>query len=391
VKKCETCGAGYEGALDRCPLDRGRLVEAADPLVGRLVRGVYRILAPIGRGSLATVYRARHEVVGRDVAIKVLSAGVSRSPTLRERFLREARAANRIRHPHVIDISDIGETEDGLAFLVMELLDGGTLAQEIAGGPLAPGRALAIAAQAASALGRAHDLGVVHRDVKPANIVLRRGGDPAYVVLLDFGLANVRGEHRLTASGELFGTPAYMAPEQIEGAPPTPAVDLYALGCVLFEMLTGSLPFQGSTPATLEQHLRAPPPRPSERRAALSPEIDALVLALLAKDPAARTDARGLEDALRALVAPAPAAEATSRTPALPWEQIGAFADRLGAIQALRDELASAGPARARELTPALARALDALVHAGPALIEALRRSREALGDEGADEAPRAR
>jgi len=379
VKTCEVCHAGYEGALDRCPLDRGRLVEAPDPLLGRLV-GAYRVLAPIGRGSLATVYRARHEVVGRDVAVKILHAAVSRSPTLRARFLREARAANRVRHPHVIDVADIGETEDGLAFLVMELLEGHTLAQEIAAGPLAPERALAVAAQVAAALGAAHALGVVHRDVKPANvIVVGRGGAP-FVKLLDFGLANLRGEHRLTASGELFGTPAYMAPEQIDGAPVSPAVDLYALGCALFEALTGELPFRGSTQATLDQHLHAPPPRPSERRAGLPAGADELVLALLEKDPARRAGAPEVARAVAALLAQPDPGPPRARS----WERIGAFAARLGAMSAERAEMDRAGPARRAEIAEALARALADARRAGPALLDALREAAAELPEDAA-------
>lgn len=373
MKVCEVCNASYEGALDRCPLDRGRLIEAGDPLIGRMV-GAYRIAAPIGRGGLATVYRARHEVVGRDVAVKILSASVSRSPTLRARFLREARAANRVRHPHVIDVADIGETEDGLAFLVMELLEGRTLAEEIAGGPIAPERALRIAAQAAAALGCAHDLGVVHRDVKPANVfVLRRDGGAPFIKLLDFGLANLRGEHRLTASGELFGTPAYMAPEQIDGDKPAPAVDLYALGCVLFEMLTGSIPFRGSTPATLDQHLRAPAPRPSDRRAGLPAGIDALVASLLEKDPARRADAGAAARAVAALLAEGEGpGNAGKMGRAHGWDRIDAFAQRLAAAVARHDSMSGAAAGREAEIAGELSREIEELRRLAPALIEAL-------------------
>jgi serine/threonine-protein kinase len=251
---------------------------------------------------MGTVYRGRHQLVGRDVALKFLAPRFARDPAARERFLREARAANRIDHEHIIDITDFGETSDNLVFLVMEYLDGEPLSKLIEEGPVEPKRALNVAFQLATALARAHELDVIHRDIKPDNIFVlqRRGGD--FVKLLDFGLAKVTGEHRLTASGKVFGTPEYLSPEQARGEPLTGAADQYALGCVLYEMLTGRLPFEGPSPEVVLRHLQATPVLPSALRPELplSREIDAIVMRMLEKTPSERfSDAFHLADELR--------------------------------------------------------------------------------------------
>src|SRR5690606_5533071 len=170
-----------------------------DPLLGRTIGGRYVITETIGRGGMGQVYRARHEIVGRDVAIKFLSPDLAVEATNRRRFLREAKAANRIDHGHIIDITDYGETEGGLVYLVMEYLDGESLAEVIDRGPLGTPRAVTIAMQMASALARAHELDVIHRDIKPDNVfLLRKAGGGDFVKLLDFGLAKMKGEIRLT-------------------------------------------------------------------------------------------------------------------------------------------------------------------------------------------------
>lgn len=289
VKACELCGGRYQDSVSRCPLDGSALKELRDPLVGRTIGGRYVLAQRIGAGGMGTVYRARHEVVGRDVAVKFLARHLSAEPSHRERFLREARAANRINHEHIIDITDCGETPDGLVYLVMEFLDGVPLNVELErAGALPLRRALSIGLQIASALGRAHELDVYHRDIKPENIYLLAGYDGDFVKILDFGLAQMRGELRLTATGTVFGTPEYMSPEQVRGAEITHLSDLYSLGVVLFEMLAGTKLFEGSTPELIMKHLRVPPRAPSHCRAGIPPEIDALVLRLLAKDPSER-------------------------------------------------------------------------------------------------------
>jgi len=286
-------------------MDGAALEDAPDPLVGRTIGGRYLVCELIGTGGMGTVYRGRHQLVGRDVALKFLAPRYARDPAARERFLREARAANRIDHEHIIDITDFGETSDNLVFLVMEYLDGEPLGKVIEQGPLEPKRALEIALQLATALARAHELDVIHRDIKPDNIFVlqRRGGD--FVKLLDFGLAKVMGEQRLTASGKVFGTPEYLSPEQARGEQLTGAADQYALGCVLYEMLTGTLPFEGPSPEVVLKHLQTDPVPPSEinPRLPAAEKMDALVLRLLAKHPSGRfTDAYHLAEELRGLL-----------------------------------------------------------------------------------------
>jgi serine/threonine-protein kinase len=312
VKVCDVCGGRYKdkGNPRVCPFDGTPLRDLPDPMLGRAIGGHYVISQKIGAGGFGTVYRARHEVLGRDVAIKFLNPDLAVDPTNRSRFLREAKAANRIDHEHIIDITDYGETDDGLVYLVMELLEGKPLAVELAKGPIALSRAVEITTQIASALARAHELDVIHRDIKPDNIYLVDGqGRRDYVKLLDFGLAHMKGELRLTATGAVFGTPEYMAPEQARGAPLTFSADLYSVGCVLFQMLTGQLPFQGTTPDLILKHMREPPPLPSTRARGIPESLDELVRKLMDKDPKKRhRDAHHLREDLRKVAESLPAA-----------------------------------------------------------------------------------
>jgi serine/threonine-protein kinase len=305
VRRCPTCQAHYNDDAKVCPIDGTALEEVPDPLIGRTIGGRYLVCELVGAGGMGTVYRGRHQLVGRDVALKFLAPRYARDAAARERFLREARAANRIDHEHIIDITDFGETSDGLVFLVMEYLEGDTLSKVIERGALSADRALTIAHQLATALARAHELDVIHRDIKPENIFVlqRRGAD--FVKLLDFGLAKVTGEHRLTATGKVFGTPEYLSPEQARGESLTGQADQYSLGCVLYEMLTARLPFEGPHPEVVLKHLQAEVTAPSRRKSdlPLAREIDALVLRMLAKHPGERfTDAYHLADELRQLL-----------------------------------------------------------------------------------------
>ncbi len=304
MRVCSICGAKWRGDPEVCPLDGGALEELPDEVVGRTIADRYTVLERVGAGGMGTVYRARQELVGRDVALKFLSPELALEPTHRRRFLREAKAANRIDHPNIIDISDYGETDDGLVYLVMEFLVGEPLSDTVDRGGLGVRRAVSIAMQMASALARAHELDVIHRDIKPENVYLLPGaaGDD-FVKLLDFGLAAMKGELRLTATGLVFGTPEYMAPEQARGAPVTGKADLYALGCVLYEMIAGEPPFSGSAPDLILKHIREPAPRLSERAPHVSAELEAVVMQLLEKDPARRhEDAHRVVDALRPFV-----------------------------------------------------------------------------------------
>ena len=302
INQCPRCRTRFRGEIKVCPVDGENLVRLQDPLLGRTIAGRYLIEDKIGGGGMGVVYRASHQVIGRDVAIKFLHEQYMRDATSRKRFLGEARAANQINHENIIDITDFGETEDGLVYLVMEYLNGRGLDQEISQRPLSPARALRIAIQVASGLARAHELDVIHRDVKPANVFLvRRRGDGDLVKLLDFGVARFERELRITDHGALLGTPEYIAPEQLRNGELGPRSDLYALGCVLFEMLVGHPPFQGNMTEVLVKQMRDTPPTPSVLNPAVPKGVDGLVLKMLSKEPAQRhRDAYHLVEDLRA-------------------------------------------------------------------------------------------
>ncbi len=288
-KLCPTCDARFRGDIESCPIDGTALRIPDDPFIGRIIAGRYLVEEVLGSGGMGTVYRARHQIIGRDVALKFLDPALLKNERQRKRFLGEARAANQINHEHIIDITDFGETEDGLVYMVMEYLEGRTVADEIDLGPLAPRRALRIAMQVALGLARAHELGVVHRDIKPANIYLvRRKLDLDYVKILDFGVARIEADMRITGQGTIVGTPEYIAPEQVRSPVAVPSADLYSLGCVLFEMLTGRLLFEGKITMLLVKHLNDPAPAPSQLVPSIPKAIDELVLRLLKKDPAER-------------------------------------------------------------------------------------------------------
>ncbi|MET0390403.1 MAG: serine/threonine-protein kinase, partial [Polyangiales bacterium] len=231
VNQCPRCQTRFRGEITVCPVDGEALQRLHDPLLGRTIAGRYLIEDKIGDGGMGVVYRATHQVIARDVAIKFLHPRYAHDVTSRRRFLGEARAANQINHENIIDITDFGETDDGLVYLVMEYLQGRGLDREIAGRPMSPPRALRIAIQIAQGLGRAHELDVIHRDVKPGNVFLvRRRADSDVVKLLDFGIARFEREMRITDRGTLLGTPEYIAPEQVRSGEVSPHTDLYALG-----------------------------------------------------------------------------------------------------------------------------------------------------------------
>ncbi len=355
MRVCESCRSRFKDGATVCPLDGGRLLELPDPLIGRTISGRYTVLEKLGAGGMGTVYRGRHDVFERDLALKFLAPELAHDAVSRARFLREARAANRIQHEHIIEVTDFGETDDGLVYLVMEYLDGCPLSRAIAEGPMPVSRVLPITIQLASAIARAHEFDVIHRDIKPDNVYLvDRDNDPDFVKVLDFGIAHMKGDLRLTATGTVFGTPEYIAPEQARGAPLTHAVDLYAVGCVFFEMVTGRLPFRGSTPELIVKHIREAPPRPSSLVAELPPLVDEIALRLLAKDPAARhRDGYHLLDDLRRLQRAL--APASSRVPATPPRR--AYA---GIMPAVSIDAASMRPAAAQLPTTRAHLTLDA-------------------------------
>jgi serine/threonine-protein kinase len=285
-----------------------------DPMLGRVVAGRYRLEARAGEGGMGVVYRARHVLIDRVVALKLIRPDLRGETHLRAWMLREARAANRVDHAHIIDIHDIGETEEGELYLVMEYLVGISLSSELAKGPTALSRAVDILEQMCAALARAHDLGVVHRDLKSDNILLStRGGRKDFVKILDFGLAHLAMDPRLAPKGAVFGTPEYMSPEQARGEEAGPPSDLYALGVLFFEMLTGQLPFRSNDRETLlEMQRSAPPPKPSAIKPDCLPQAEAIVLKLLEKERRKRyQDAHHLHEELKAL---------QRSLPSTPWE-----------------------------------------------------------------------
>jgi serine/threonine protein kinase len=266
--------------------------------------GPYEVIAPLGSGGMGEVYRARDARLDRSVALKVLAADIAGDPAARTRFEREARAIAALDHPHICSIYDVGEA-DGTHFLVMPLLEGQTLAARLEKGPLPLEQALAIATQVADALDKAHRQGIVHRDLKPANIMLTKAG----AKLLDFGLAKLRvapGPISMstmgagittsagTAQGTILGTLHYMAPEQVEGRDADARSDVWALGVVLYEMLTGARPFPGETPASvIGAILKDTPPPLTARQPSIGTEADRVISGCLAKDPHDRWQSAG--------------------------------------------------------------------------------------------------
>jgi len=327
MKSCPQCRLRYPVDTVFCFVDGCELTAIRDPLIGAKLAGRYVVEDLLGEGGMATVYRARYELVDRPCAIKVLNSGLSSDANLRERFRREAKSTQALGHPNVIEIFDQGETDDGIPYIVMELLEGLTLSTLIDEGPVAPRRAVPIMLQIARGIARAHDLGVVHRDLKPDNIfVCSRVDGSDLVKILDFGIARSRNDTRLTHAGELFGTPQYMAPERILSGEAGPSVDLYALGVIFFEIATARLPFEAGDPASyLAKHIKEQPPAPRSFEAHIPEQLDALIMQLLEKEPHARpVDAHRIEKDLAALarklgapLPPEPEADpASSRPPA---------------------------------------------------------------------------
>jgi serine/threonine-protein kinase len=260
-----------------------------------LIAGRYQLNTTIGRGAMGEVWRAYDQMLGRPVAVKVL-LDRNTDPTADSRFRLEAQTAGRLHHPHAVGVLDFGEHE-GRLFLVMELVEGDSLARVLADdGPLPAERVADIAAQAAAGLAVAHEQGIVHRDIKPGNLLLDTHGT---VKIGDFGIARFMDDPSgaLTATGQIVGTSLYIAPERALGKPAGPASDVYSLGCVLYQLLTGQPPFTASTPIViLHQHLDAAPVPPRELGVSLPPAFENYLLGLLAKRPEDRPTARQAAD-----------------------------------------------------------------------------------------------
>jgi serine/threonine protein kinase len=300
---CPTCGQDYSEDLKFCPQDRTPLQADStnaspapgDPLLGRTLDEKYLLEEKLGIGGMGTVYRARHLLIDRPVAVKVLNQRFVEDEAAKARFRREAKAAGRLRHINAVSVTDFGETTSGDVYIVMELLEGKTLRDLLAKeGPLDLAHAVAIMLQISSAVASAHAAGIIHRDLKPANIfVVQRSDVPTVVKVLDFGIAKLAADslddddrQTLTQVGVIIGTPRYMSPEQCSGNALTPAADVYSLGVILYEMLTGVVPFTGQTPLAIAmRHSTETPRRPSEFISSIPPALETVVLHALEKLP----------------------------------------------------------------------------------------------------------
>jgi serine/threonine protein kinase len=289
-------------SVGRVPRTSGNSLSSRkpDPLIGTVFAERYTILEVLGRGGMGVVYKARHDLMDRVVAIKMILPHLVSDDVSLARFQREARAASKISHPNIIAIHDFGMTADtDVAYLVMDFIDGEDLSDVIKkDGQIGVQRSVRIFLQACDALQHAHKLGVIHRDLKPSNIMLINKSDKVdFVKILDFGVAKIAtnedeaDQQRLTTTGEIFGSPVYMSPEQCNGAKLDARSDVYAFGCVMYETLTGKPPCMGKTPIeTIAKHVTAMPPRFNEARSDLYiPEwIENIVFKSLQKDPAKR-------------------------------------------------------------------------------------------------------
>ncbi len=306
-KLCPICKTEYGTGEIFCPNDGARLnspsqaapskpIEKADPLLGAVVDDRYRVLRRIGEGGMGIVYEVEHVVIEKRLALKVLRDDYSSRPEVVARFRQEARSASKIGNEHIVDISDFGETPNKASYFVMEMLEGEDLANVLSrDGTIPLSRAADILTQCGRALSAAHAKGIVHRDMKPENIFLiTRENRPDFVKIVDFGIAKMsdvetEGQpgRKLTKTGMIFGTPEYMSPEQAAGKSLDHRVDIYALGIICFEMLTGSVPFSGDTfMGVLTQHMFEPPPT----LASVNPNVrvpdamEAFIQKALAKD-----------------------------------------------------------------------------------------------------------
>src|SRR5437588_7972206 len=262
-----------------------------DDLIGATL-GNYRVLETLGQGGMARVYKAHQETLGRDVAIKVLPPWYAADRSFVERFNLEARLVARLSHPNIVTVHDANE-QNGHLYIVMQLVDSGTLKQRFdqlqrEGRMMGIDEVVSIFTQLADALAYAHEQGIIHRDIKPVNVLMDRSGRP---ILSDFGIAKVLAstESNLTRPGAGVGTPEYMSPEQCQGGAVDGRADIYALGVMLFEALTGRPPFQGDNyPALAHSHIYEMPPRPGLLNPVIAPAVEQIILTALMKNPQQR-------------------------------------------------------------------------------------------------------
>ena len=304
-----TAGALYCAACGAAIVPEQAPGEAADPYIGRTFKGMYFIECRVGSGGMGDVYKAVHVNLGAPVALKILKKSLLADPAVARRLHQEARAASRLRHHNVINVTDFGQTDDGTLFMAMEYVAGRSLARVIAEGfPLSEQRVVRIGGQILAALAEAHAAGILHRDLKPENVMIERWRDePDSVKVLDFGIAKIQlagdegeGQPTLTQPGLVCGTPAYMSPEQCNGEDLDARSDLYSFGVLLYEMLTGKRPFDAQTPMEMARKHLTEQPIPLAQQwggHAVSADLDALVMRALS---ASRDDRPASADQMRA-------------------------------------------------------------------------------------------
>ena len=299
MKTCPQCSKTYSDQLQVCPDDQSPLVIGvsgnSDPMIGRLLDGRYRLEKKIGEGGMGAIYKAVHTGMGRTCAIKLLTLLSPGNDDAVARFKREAKMASRIDNPHAVTIYDFGQSEDGTLFLAMELIDGVALSRLVAQERVIPAtRAIHIASQIAEGLAAAHALEIIHRDLKPDNIMLtRKGAALDYVKVLDFGIAKTVADDsadNLTKTGFVLGTPVYMSPEQLLGEKLDPRSDIYSLAIIVYEMLSGRLPFEGENQQSIMmKRITSEPVRITRVAPSISEALERAVMGGLARDPAVRT------------------------------------------------------------------------------------------------------
>jgi eukaryotic-like serine/threonine-protein kinase len=293
MKYCPICERTYGDEVGVCDIDGSALRDSApkqDALVGKTIKGRYRVIEKLGEGGMSVVYLGEQINVERKVALKVLHAEYARDEAFVRRFRQEAKLAPSLNHRNVIQIYDFDQAEDGNLFIAMEYLVGNNLKEVIRAGTLEISRAVNLGVQIADGLSAAHRAGVIHRDIKPENIMVVGRGDD--VKLMDFGIARLRetgASTRLTRAGMIMGTPAYMAPEQIEGNEINEKTDVYAFGIVLYEMLSKTVPFTAPTPAAvLMKHLKETPVPLRKLRRDVPAQLERIVIQALEKKPERR-------------------------------------------------------------------------------------------------------
>jgi len=292
MKKCPKCGIEYSDANTLCPSDGVALEKMDDSVLGKTLIGKYRVDEKLSEGGMGAVYRGTHVLMDKTVAIKVLRPSLAADEKIVARFSREARAASRISHPNALAVTDFGESEDGVVFLVMEFLDGKTLKEVIREeGPMPLARVVDIMRQVGDALKAAHEQGVVHRDLKSDNIMLISAGVGDHPKVLDFGIAKINEpenpDPELTAPNLVIGTPQYMSPEQCSQSSNIDSrSDIYSFGVILYEMLVGHVPFSGESPTiVMMKHLQEPVPSVIAERSDIPPSIGKIISRAMAKAP----------------------------------------------------------------------------------------------------------